>query len=139
MATTLEPYLHFNGSCEEALALYAKAFKGEITEVNRYGDGPMSVPESWKKKLMHASFRAPGIAFMASDARPDRRVGSGDNVQLSVNHDDPAEQDRVWGVLSDGATVTMPLAEQFWGARFGMLVDRFGIHWMFNCRLKKTA
>jgi PhnB protein len=131
----LEPYLHFAGNCEEALQTYARIFKGEIVDVNRYAGSPMEAqaPPDWGKKIMHATFRAPGVDFMASDSthQSEKSAGTGP-ITLSIGTPDVAEGERIFNALADGGAVTMPYSKQFWGASFGMLTDRFGVAWMIN-------
>ena len=84
---------------------------------------------------MHATFEANGISLKASDGC--KEGASGAMVQLSVNVEDGEEINRVFSALSEGAQVTMPLQDTFWGARFGMMTDQYGVSWMFNHELKK--
>lgn len=128
------PYLNFNGNAAEALAFYEKAFGGKILFQQSFGDSPMAdqTPESHKNKVMHATFAAGDLKFMVSDAMPGQEVQPGSNVSLSLNFLSVADIDSAFAALSEGAQVTMPLQDTFWGARFGMLTDRFGINWMFN-------
>jgi PhnB protein len=125
----------FNGNCEEALNFYAKAFNGEIKDLNRFEGSPAEGMSEDKQKVMHANFVAKGIFFMASDG--GKETDKGGMVQLSVNVEDAAELDKVFNAMSEGGNITMPLQNTFWGARFGMLQDRFGVNWMFNHELKK--
>jgi PhnB protein len=129
----ITPYLNFNGNAAEALAFYGKAFGGEILFQQIYGDGPMKGEPEWKDKIMHATFQAGSLTLMASDVMdPKYKVIAGTNTQLSLNFKHEEDIDRVFAALSDGANITMPLQDTFWGAKFGMLVDKFGINWMFN-------
>lgn len=129
----ITPYLNFNGNAAEALAFYSKAFDGEIVFQQTYGDSPMEGKENWKDKVMHASFQAGSLVFMVSDIMsPEDKVTSGNNTQLSLNFKHEEDIDRVFAAMSEGARITMPLQDTFWGAKFGMLVDKFDIHWMFN-------
>lgn len=132
----LEPYVYFHGDCEEALTFYAGVFGGEITSLHRFEGSPMEtkVPLEYKNKVMHASFRAPTLRFMACDGMPGTQ-DSGSRISLSLATRDLGEAERVFKALSEGGTVTMPLADTFWGAKFGMLTDRYGIDWMVNCEL----
>ena len=82
---------------------------------------------------MHALLKKGDSCIMASDPMPGMPVHQGSNFFININCDTRDEQDTYWNALSAGGTVTMPLADQFWGARFGMLTDKFGIGWMFNC------
>ncbi|MGL4768550.1 MAG: VOC family protein [Formosimonas sp.] len=134
MSTQLEAYLSFNdGQCEAALNFYKAIFKGDITMMMRFSDAPMPYDEASKNNVMHARFEAEQVCFMASDSMPNQPVQFGNNVTLALNFADEAEETRVFNALSESGTVTMPLADMFWGAHFGMLVDKFGHSWMFNC------
>jgi PhnB protein len=134
---TLTPYLSFQGTCEAALSLYADVFGGRITELKRFGDAPPGASRHPNKDhVMHARFEAEQIQLMASDGREKHATGE-PAISLSVEFTDRAEQEVAFEKLSAGGKVTMPLADQFWGARFGMLVDKFGIHWMMNCETKR--
>ncbi len=136
----LNPYLFFNGNCEEALNFYKECLGGEFESINRYKDGPdemggMKVPENFKEKVMHMTWRFDGNVVMASDGF--EKVTDGGSVTLSVTVDNVDGMDTVFNKLSEGGKVTMPIQDTFWGARFGMFTDRYGIKWMFNCELKK--
>ncbi|WP_118974685.1 VOC family protein [Taibaiella koreensis] len=129
----ITPYLNFNGNAAEALAFYAKAFDGEIVFQQPYGDSPMAGSPDWKDKIMHATFQAGSLTLMVSDTPgPEEQVTAGSNTQLSLNFKHEEDIDRVFAAMSEGARITMPLQDTFWGAKFGMLVDKFDIHWMFN-------
>ena len=134
----LSPYLIFDGQCEEALKLYEKALGGKISFLQKYGGSPgeqMAVNKDW---VMHATFQAKEFKIMASDRGEGAPVPSQEGmIWLSLDFDNEVEQDKVFKGLSEGGTVTMPLQDTFWGARFGMLKDKFGIGWMFNCEKKK--
>jgi len=131
----LSPYIMFNGTCEEAMNFYKACFDGEITYMGRFGESPMEVPEAHKDKIMHVTFSFWGASFMASDfmseadytTRPD-----GSNIHLSLQFDDLAKMDQTFKTLGADGAVTMALQNQFWGSRFGMLTDKFGIKWMFS-------
>lgn len=126
-------YLAFNGNCEEALLFYKDCFGGEIVSLQRYGETPQQpAPEGFEQKVMHATFQSDGIFLMACDVSPEHAVHTGSNVSLSINMDDAAEQRAIFERLSAGGQVSMPLQETFWGAEFGMLTDKFGLHWMLN-------
>jgi PhnB protein len=130
----LEPYLFFTGNCEEALNYYKDVFGGEIVELSRHKDAPAEAqtpPES-ANLVMHATFKGPGFSFMAGDARPGTTYGEGP-MSLSLSLTDQNEGQRIFDALAKGGKVDMPMQDMFWGAKFGMLTDRFGIDWMFNC------
>ncbi len=130
----LEPYLHFGGSCEEALHFYQSVFGGEIVGINRFEGSPMmeQLPPDYGQKVLHASFRADAVRFMASDGMPDSAHPAGGRVSLALATPDVAEGERVFNGLAAGGTVSMPYQKTFWGATFGMLTDKFGIDWMVN-------
>jgi PhnB protein len=130
---SLTPYLDLAGNAREAFEFYRKAFDGEIVAMQTFGEAGLGQDSGVKDKIMHAEFKAGGIHFMASDGRPNLPPATGNNVWLNVNLDDRAEQDRIWAVLAEGGEVTQPLNDTFWGARYGQVVDRFGIHWALNC------
>ena len=125
----LNPYLNLDGTTKEALEFYRQVF-GELY-LQTYGESPMETPEEQKDRIMHGRLDADGITIMAADSPHDPPV-SGDNVNLSLMGPDGARLTDVFNGLAQGGEVTMPLAEQFWGDTFGMLTDRFGIHWMIN-------
>jgi len=132
----LFPYLNFNGNCEEALNFYKEAFDGEIIQLGRYGESPMKSPEEIKDKIIHGRLQFGDVLIMASDAMNKNGVNNGDNISLSIECDTNDQLEKVFTKMSDGGKITMPLHDQFWGAKFGMLTDKFGFHWMFNCEKK---
>lgn len=133
----LFPYVNFRGNCEEALNFYKEALSGEIVQLGRYGESPMKSPEDIKDKIIHARLQFGDALIMASDVMNERPINSGDNISLSVECDNDQQIEEVFSKMAAGGKITMPLQEQFWGAKFGMLTDKFGIHWMLNCEKKK--
>ncbi len=135
----LTPYIIFNGQCEEALNFYAKTLDGEIKNLSRFEGSPAESMSADKQKIMHANFEAGDVAFMASDSGEGGPASSnGGMVHLTLDFQNAEELDKVFNVLSEGGKITMPLQDAFWGARFGMLTDKFGINWMFNAELQKN-
>ncbi len=126
------PYLNFNGNAKEALAFYEKALNGKVAYSQTFADANMAQDESMKDKILHAVFEAGSLKFMVSDCPPGVSVSSGDQVSLSLNFHDLETIEKTFAALADGGQVTMPLQDTFWGARFGMTKDKYGIHWMFN-------
>jgi len=126
------PYLNFNGNAAEALAFYAKALDGKILFQQTFGESPMPHSPEMKDKIMHATFQADKLTLMVSDCPPEMSVNTGSNVSLSLNFTDEASIDKTFAALSEGSKITMALQDTFWGAKFGMLTDPFGINWMFN-------
>ena len=132
----LNPYLSFTGNCEEALNFYKEALGGEITELNRYAEMPDS-PEAYKDKILHANLTIGNMSLMCSDAMPGYyEVQKGNDVTLMLGFDDEAEQTKIFEALAQGGTITMPLEDTFWQARFGSLIDKFGFNWSLNCDKK---
>lgn len=133
---TLTPYLSFSGNCAEALEFYRSALGGEIASKMTYGESGQPISPEHANRIMHSEFKSEGITFMACDAPSHQPFVQGSQISLAIALDDTSVQDRIFQRLSVGGTVTMPLADQFWGARFGMVLDKFGIHWMLNCEKK---
>ena len=130
MTTTINPYLNFDGKTEEAMKFYAEALGAKL-ELRRMGDSPMPCAPEHKNLIMHATLTTDGLTLMASDGRPGQPVINGDSVHLSLNFTDSKTQQQTWDRLGAGGQVVMPLGDQFFG-RFGMLTDKFGIHWMLH-------
>ncbi|WP_222165051.1 VOC family protein [Edaphocola aurantiacus] len=127
------PYLNFKGTAKAAFDFYAKALNGEILFAQTFGESPMEVTEENRDKIMHATLKAGNLTIMASDVIDDKfPVIEGTNVSLSMNFTKVEDIDRVFAAMSEGSNITMPLQDTFWGAKFGMLTDAFGINWMFN-------
>jgi len=133
----LEPYLFFSGNCEEALNFYKGVFGGEISGISRWKDAPaeMGMPAEFGERIMHSSFKSKALKFMASDSRPTTKYGEG-RISLSLGTSDLAEAQRVWDVLSKGGTIDVAFEDTFWGAKFGMVTDKYGIDWMINCQVE---
>ena len=131
------PYLTFNGNASEALDFYCKALNGEIVFKQTFGESPMESPESQEDKIMHASFKAGDLNFLVSDTMEGQPVSGGSNLSLSLNFTDVENIDKTFAALSEGGKVTMELQDTFWGAKFGMLTDKYGFNWMFNHDYKK--
>jgi PhnB protein len=132
----LIPYLHFAGNAREVLNFYKEALGGDIVQLGTYGESPMPSDEDYKDKVMHARFVFDGNMIMVSDVFKGQSVSTHGNIQLSVDVDNESKLDEVFNKMAEGGRVTMPLADQFWGAKFGMLQDKFGVSWMFNCEKK---
>ena len=128
----ITPYLNFNGNASEALDFYSVALKGKIDFKQTFGESPMESPAEFKDKVMHGKLSAGSLNFMVSDCPPGANVSSGDNLSLSLNFNDVNEMNETFAALSEGGKITMELQDTFWGARFGILKDKYGFHWMFN-------
>jgi PhnB protein len=135
----LEPYLLFNGNCEEAMQFYTKALGGRIDMLIRYSESPDPpppgmVPPGSENKVMHASCTIGGARLMASDDCTGTKPFGGFSLSLSVP--DAASVDRAFNALAEGGQAIMPPAKTFWSPRFGMLTDRFGVGWMIGVEEK---
>jgi PhnB protein len=130
----VQPYLFFDGRCEEALAFYRKALGAELVTMMRFNESPDPPPPDViapgsENKIMHASLRIGDSEVMASDGcctgRPEFK-----GVSLSLEVASEEEADRLFAALSEGGQVQMPIGETFFSPRFGMVADRFGVSWM---------
>ncbi len=124
-------YLTFDGNCREAMTFYGKCLGGELRVVP-FSEVPGDFPAEAKDRVMHANLAKASTFLMASDTMPGMPFQPGDNFSVCLNCESDEEIERLFGALGENGTVTMALHEAFWGARFGMLKDRFGINWMFN-------
>ena len=135
---SVNPYLGFDGTCEEAFEFSRAVFGGEVAGISRYSEMPPEAgvaPEDGDK-IMHVSLPlGDGQALMGSDRPPGMgQTTLGDSVSISVSPESAEEGRRIFESLSAGGQVTMPYERQFWGDDYGQLVDRFGIHWMVDYR-----
>ena len=131
MNATLNPYLNFNGDTAEAMRFYQSVLGGELS-IQTFGDAGVAQNDSEKTRTLHAALRSDGITLFASDGRPDQQVIFGDNAHLSLQGTDSEKLTGYFNGLATGGRVDMPLAKQFWGDTFGMLTDKYGVHWMVN-------
>ena len=131
---TINPYVGFDGQCEEAFEFYRSVFGADFSAINRYSEMPTEMSEADGKLVMHVSLPiGEGQVLMGSDRPPGTGPGtSGDRVAISVSPDDAEQGRRIFEALASGGTVTLPYERQFWGADYGMCTDRFGIPWMVN-------
>ena len=132
----VQPYLFFEGRCEEALDFYRQALDAQVDMLMRFKESPEAPPPGAvapgsEDKVMHASFRVGDSTLMASDGGCSGRCGF-QGITLSLNLGDGAEAERRFAALAEGGEVQMPLGATFWSPAFGMVVDRFGVSWMVN-------
>jgi PhnB protein len=132
----IEPYLFFNGRCEEAIDFYKKALGAEVVMLMRFKESPEPpqpgmVPPGCEEKVMHASLRVGDTMVLASDGRCTGKPEF-EGFCLSITVADEAEAEQKFSALAEGGQVQMPLAKTFWSPRFGMLADRFGLGWMIS-------
>ena len=135
----INPYLVFNGNCEEAFLFYKSVFGGEFPYIGKFKDMPPSegnpvLSEAEGNKIMHVTLPiGDGTILMGSDSNSaSGEVAFGQNISLSINAASKEEADKLFNGLSAGGTVTMPMNQTFWGAYFVMFTDKFGINWMVN-------
>ena len=131
----LNPYLSFNGQCEEAFRFYERTLGGKILAMLTFGNTPMGeqAPAEWKGKIAHARLQLGDSLLMGSDGMGDDRYEKPQGITVTLNIDDPAAAERVFHALAEGGTTRMPIQETFWAKRFGMTTDRYGTPWMVNC------
>jgi len=134
----VNPYLTFNGNCEEAFLFYKSVFGGDFQRFARFKDMPPmpgeELTEHQKQMIMHVALPTGGDSIiLGSDSNPlygDVKIGQ--NISLSIIAQSKEEAARIFQGLSAGGHITMPIDDTFWNAYFGMLVDRYGIIWMVN-------
>jgi PhnB protein len=127
----VQPYLNFDGRCDEALAFYKKAVGAKVGMVMRFKDAPdksMTSPGN-ENNVMHSQFQIGDTTVMASDGRCTGKANF-QGIMLSISADNEAEADRLFTGLADGGQVQMPLGKTFFAPRFGMVADKFGVGWM---------
>ena len=130
----VQPYLFFDGKCEEAIEFYRRALGAEVEMLMRFRDGPEPaqpgmVPPGAEDKIMHAALRIGDAMVLASDGRCLGQPNF-QGFALSLTAADDAEADRLFAALVEGGQVQMALSKTFFSSRFGMVADRFGVSWM---------
>jgi PhnB protein len=129
----VEPYLFFEGRCEEAIEFYRKALGAQVIMLMRFKESPEppmpGLPPGSEEKILHATFRIGESEIMASDGHCSGKP-SFQGISLSLAVPDEATANRVFAALSEGGQVQMPLTRTFYSPRFGMVADRFGVSWM---------
>jgi PhnB protein len=130
----IQPYLFFDGRCEEAIEFYRSKLGAEVTMLMRFNEAPEPhppgmIPPGSERKVMHSSFRIGDTTVMASDGNC-RGKPSFEGFSLSLTAANVAEAERLFAVLGDGGQVQMPMNKTFFSPRFGMVADRFGVSWM---------
>jgi PhnB protein len=135
---SVSPYLNFDGRCREAMAFYQACLGGELHEMT-FGEAGFTPPPGMEQRVLHARLVRGPFVLMASDTMPNTPYRQGTDVHLNVDCETVDEVDRLYAALADGGQATMPPHDAFWNSRFGMLVDRFGINWMFNCEQPRPA
>ena len=129
----VEPYLFFEGRCEEALNFYQQALGAEVTFLMRYKDSPepQSYPSGLEEKIMHANVRIGESSIMVSDGHCEDTCNF-QGFSLSIALENIAKAEQLFTALSNGGEITMALGKTFWSPSFGVVRDRFGVSWMIN-------
>src|SRR5262245_30247913 len=129
----MNTYLSFCGDCEAAFSFYAQCFGGRVGELHRYAGTPLAtgVPHDWQDKIMHGSLTVGDQVFMGADVAPER-YEKPQGFSLSLHTKSAEDAERVFQQLAQEGTVVTPLGPTFWAARFGMVIDRFGMPWLIN-------
>jgi PhnB protein len=129
-------YLHFDGNCRQSMTFYGKCLQTE-PGFTPFSAGPPEIAEAAKiapDRVLHSELKSGPVVLMASDIPPGMPFQQGSNFSISITCETRAEMDRLFAAFSENGKVTMPSHDAFWGGRFGMLTDRFGISWMFSFR-----
>ncbi len=137
--TTINPYLTFNGNCEEAFNFYKSVFGGEFRHIGKFKDMPKDrkypISDSDKNKVMHVSFPiSKETILMGSDTSGEwkERFNQGNNFSISIETDSKDEADRLFNELSQNGLIIISMNKTFWNSYFGMFTDQFGIQWMVS-------
>lgn len=128
-------HLTFNGNCREAMTFYHKCFGGTL-RFQTVGESPLSenLPERMKDCILQATLSNRSILIMGSDMAPETGLINGNSVSLSVNCRSEEQAKKFYKKLSSGGKVNHPLMETYWGSLFSDLTDKFGNHWLLNCK-----
>jgi len=127
----VQPYLFFDGRCDEALEFYKNAVGAKVGMLMRFKDAPdqTGITPGSENKVMHAQFEIGDTVVMASDGHNSGQPKF-DGFSLAVSANSEAEAERIFNALGEGGKVTQPLTKTFFSPKFGMLADKFGVHWM---------
>jgi PhnB protein len=128
---TINPYINFNGHAREAMEYYHGILGGSL-DMQTFSAGEPPKPAGPGDAIMHSRLEADGTILMATDGMEGQAVAMGDNVSLALGGTDHDRLTKVFEGLGEGGKVTMPLRNESWGDTFGMVTDKFGIHWMIN-------
>ena len=129
----VQPYVFFDGKCEEALEFYKGAIGAKVDMVMHFKEAPAEMQAQMspgsKDKVMHAAFRVGDTQILASDGECNGKPAF-QGFSLTINAANDAEAEKLFGALGKGGKVTQPMTETFFASRFGMLADKFGVNWM---------
>jgi PhnB protein len=127
----LNTYLNFDGTTGQAMKFYQQCLGGDL-HLMPFSEVPGDYPKEAKDRIMHARLAVGPLTLMASDIMPGMQFHQGNNFSICLDCESNEEIERLFSALGNGGKTTMPLHDAFWGARFGMVADKFGISWMFN-------
>ena len=130
MKATLSPYLNFMGQTKEAMEFYHSILGGDLN-MQTYEQSGQAKNDEDKNLIMHAELKNDWLTFMAADGNAEHPVKMGDNISMSLSGEDESLKE-IFDKLAEGGKVDFPMEKQFWGDTFGMLTDKFGVHWMVN-------
>lgn len=132
----ISPYIAFQGNCREAIEFYKNALDAAVLFTQTVGASPMSnmgPPDN----IMHCTIKVgDSTIMMCDDPRPEAARSDG-NISLAIGLNDPGRAKQLFGKLSEGGAVVMPLEKTYWAEAFGMVTDKFGVKWMINCDAPK--
>ncbi|WP_320054413.1 VOC family protein [uncultured Acetobacteroides sp.] len=143
---TINPYITFNGNCEEAFNFYKSIFGGDFTHMERYKNTPNveQVPKCEGEKILHISLPINSHTILMgsdnccdADSEFDSEVHFGNNISLSISTKSEEETTKLFEALSKEGRISMPLQKTFWDAYYGMLIDKYGINWMVSYEYPK--
>jgi PhnB protein len=138
---SINPYLSFNGNCEEAFDFYKSVFGGEFAMKSRFGEMPseQSCSPTEANKIMHVALPIGKDSILMGSDQPDGYgpLSEGNNFNIAVSPDSEEQATSIFNGLSNGGQVIMPMDKTFWGAYFGMLKDKYGIQWMVNYQFEQ--
>lgn len=131
--TKAVPYLFFNGTATRAIETYQQKLGAKLESKMTYGEGSAECPVDDKQRVMHAAIRLGDVPIWLSDPPSAHGYPQGSNVSVVLEFDSNEDLEQKFAALSQGGKVTMAPHDTFWGARFAMFSDEFGIDWMFSC------
>lgn len=134
----IQTYLTFDGSTREAMTFYQKCLGAELS-IRSFRETGVETPKGAEDRIVHARLQKGTAVLMASDTLPGMPFKQGANFSINIDCESIPEIEKLFEAFSEGSQVTMPLQDTFWGARFGMITDRFGVSWMFNHELPKKS
>ena len=140
MVKSINPYLNFQGECEEAFKLYKSVFGGEFTMLQKFSEAPKEagMPPMKGDGILHVTLKFGDNILIGSDAPIEMvKIKEGNNFNVSITAESEKEVDKIFNGLSKGGKVGMKLGKTFWGAYFGMCTDKFGINWMVSYEYPK--